>query len=220
MSFVTEAKFISIKNFLSKNLWASPLGIAVLFALVKLLVHFLANGQYGYFRDELYFMACGEHLDWGYVDHAPMMTFVAKISRMVLGDSLFAIRFLPALAGAIKLILTGLIVKELGGRRFATALACLCVLVAPIYLGIDNLLSMNAFEPVFWMGCVYFALLAVNRENPRFWIGFGILAGLGLMNKHSMIFFGFAFVVGLLLTRQRRFCPRKKTRSPPSIRER
>jgi hypothetical protein len=185
--------------------WKGALAIAVYFALAKLLIHLLANRGYGYFRDELYYLACGERLDWGYVDHAPMIALAAKLSRAVLGDSLSAIRFLPALAGAVKVLLTGLMVRQFGGRRFAVMLACLCVMVAPVYLGIDNFLSMNAFEPVFWMGCVYFIILAINRNDSRYWVGFGVLAGLGLQNKHSMLFFGLAILAGLVLTPARRF---------------
>ncbi|HYP51885.1 MAG TPA: glycosyltransferase family 39 protein, partial [Pyrinomonadaceae bacterium] len=151
------------------NHWLSPLAIGAYFAVFKLFLHFIFNSNYGYFRDELYFLACGEHLAWGYPDHAPMVAMMAKASRAFLGDSLFAIRFFPAVAGAAKIFLTALLVKEFGGKRFATFLACLCVLCAPVYLAIDNLLSMNALEPVFWMLCVYFAVLAIKRENPRYW---------------------------------------------------
>lgn len=187
-----------------ENRWLSPLALGAYFAFFKLLLHFAFNDSYGYFRDELYFIACGEHLAWGYPDHAPLIALVTKISRVLLGDSLFAIRFFPALAGAIKVFLTALFVKEFGGKRFAVVLACLCVIFAPVYLAIDNLLAMNAFEPVFWMGCVYFAVLAVKRENPHYWLWFGLFAGLGLMNKHTMLFFGFALVTGLILTSARR----------------
>lgn len=193
------------QSHIAESRWTSSLAIAFYFALAKLLIHFLFNGGYGYFRDELYFLACGEHLDWGYVDHAPMIALVAKLSRAALGDSLFAIRFLPAVAGAVKVLLTGLLGREFGGRRFSVALACLCVVLAPVYLTIDNLLSMNAFEPVFWMGCVYFIVLAINRQDSRFWIGFGLLAGLGLQNKHSMLIFGLAVFIGLVASPARRF---------------
>jgi len=188
----------------AESRWTSACAVAVYFALAKLLIHFLANGQYGYFRDELYFLACGEHLDWGYADHAPLIALAAKLSRAILGDSLFAIRFLPAVAGALKVLLTGLMTREFGGGRFGVALACLCVLVAPAYLATDNLLSMNAFEPVFWMGGAYFLILAVKRREPRFLLGFGLCAGLGLQNKHTMLFFGCGVVAGLLLTPARR----------------
>lgn len=184
--------------------WSSPLAIGGYFAVFTLLLHFAFNGGYGYFRDELYYIACGEHLAWGYPDHAPMVALMAKASRVLLGDSLFAIRFFPAMAGAAKVFLTALLVKEFGGGRFAAFLACLCVLCAPVYLAIDNFLSMNSLEPLFWMLCVYFAVLALKREAPRYWLLFGLFAGLGLQNKHSMAFFGFSLVAGLLLTRERK----------------
>ena len=184
--------------------WASPLAVAVYFALFKLLIHVLTSGRYGYFRDELYYIACGEHLDWGYVDHAPLVAWAVRLSRALLGDSLFALRLLPAAAGALKVLLTGLIARELGGGRFAVALSCLCVLVGG-HLALDSFFSMNAFEPVFWTGGAYFIVLAVKRDEPRFWLWFGLLAGLGLENKHSTLFFGFGVFAGLLLTPARRF---------------
>ena len=186
------------------NRWLTPFAIGGYFAVFTLLLHFAFNGGYGYFRDELYYIACGEHLAWGYPDHAPMVALMAKASRVLFGDSLFAIRLFPAVAGAFKVFLTALLVKEFGGGRFAAFLACLCVLCAPVYLAIDNFLSMNSLEPIFWMLCVYFAVLAIKRETPRYWLLFGLFAGLGLMNKHSMAFFGFSLAAGLLLTRDRK----------------
>ncbi len=189
----------------AESRWTSPLAVAYYFATAKLLIHLLTNGQYGYFRDEFYYLARGDHLDWGYVDQAPLAPWLARLSRVLLGDSLSALRFLPAVAGATKVLLTGLMVHEFGGRHFAVMLACLCVLVAPGYLGIDTLFSVNAFEPLFWMGCAYCVILAINRDDPRAWLWFGLLAGLGLENKHSMLFFGFGLFIGLLLTSARRF---------------
>src|ERR1700752_5434532 len=82
-------------------------------------VHFLFNSKYGYFRDELYYAACGEHLAWGYIDHAPLVALIARVSRATLGDSLFALRFFPALAAAAKVYLSGWMARELNGGRFA-----------------------------------------------------------------------------------------------------
>lgn len=183
---------------------SSPIAIAFAIAAIKLVLYVVAGANYGYFRDELYYLACADHLAWGYPDHAPLSIFIAWLSRAVLGDSLYAIHFFPALAGAFKIILTGLIVREFGGRHIAMLLACLCVLVAPVYLGIDSLMSMNAYEPIFWIGCVLSYIWAVKREDPRYWLLFGACAGLGLMNKHSMMFFGAAILIGLLLTKDRR----------------
>ena len=181
-----------------------PIAIAVILAFCKLLLFIYIGNRYGYFRDEMYFLACADHLAWGYPDHAPLSVFLAKISRDIFGDSLHAIRLLPELAGALRILITGLIVKEFGGKHLAMLIACLAVLVAPGYLAIDNLMSMNSYESIFWMGCVLSYIWAIRREDPNYWLMFGAFAGLGLMNKHSMLFFGASFVAGLLLTRDRR----------------
>jgi hypothetical protein len=189
---------------LDRGKWLeSDQAITICFAAAACLVHFLWNGGYGYFRDELYYAACGQHLAWGYVDQAPLIALVARISRMLLGDSLRALRFFPALSAGVKILLTGWIAHELGGRRYAQILAGTAMLLCPIYLTMDNFLSMNAFEPLFWMGCVAIALRIIRTGNERLWILFGLIAGIGILNKHSMLFFGFALVLALGVTRQR-----------------
>jgi hypothetical protein len=179
-------------------------GVVFWLAALACLVHFLFNSRYGYFRDELYYAACGQHLAWGYVDHAPLVALIARLSRMLLGDSLFALRFLPALSAGAKVLLAAWIVRELDGRRFAQLLAAVCILFAPIYLTFDNFLSMNAFEPLFWMLCAAIFLRIVRSRNQRLWLLYGLVAGVGLLNKHSMLFFGFGMLLGMLLTPERR----------------
>ena len=124
------------------------------------------------------------------------------VVRVVLGQSLAAIRLLPALAGVAEVLLTALIARELGGKRFAQALAAMAALVAPGILGADGILTMNAFEPWFWMGCAYLLIRLIKTENTKLWIWFGILAGFGLENKYSMLIFGAGLVLGLLLSRR------------------
>lgn len=178
-------------------------GVAVCFAVAACLVHFLWNGRYGYFRDELYYAACGQHLAWGYADHAPLIALIARISRMLFGDSLRSLRFFPALSSGAKILITAWIVRELGGRRYAQILAATAMLLCPIYLAMDNFLSMNAFEPVFWMLCVAISLRIIRTGNARLWLWFGLVAGIGIMNKHSMLIFGLAFVLALAASRHR-----------------
>ena len=138
------------------------------------------------------------------MDQPPLIALVAWLVRAVLGQSLAAIRLLPALAGVAEVLLTALIARELGGKRFAQALAALSVLVAPAILGIDALLTMNAFEPLFWMGCAYLAIRIIKTGNTKLWMWFGLLAGFGLENKYSMLIFGAGLVLGLLLSAERR----------------
>ena len=182
------------------------LAIGVLIALCacKLLLHlFTSVLRYGYFRDELYYLDMARHLDWGYVDAAPLIAVYAKVA-LLMGGSLAALRILPALAGTALIVLTVLIARELGGNRYAQFLAGLCILLCPSILVTDSLLTMNAFEPLFWMGCILVIARIVRTGDSRLWLWFGVLAGLGLENKHSTLFFGFAVTVALLLTPNRR----------------
>ena len=172
--------------------------------MAALLVHLLTNGRYGYFRDELYYIACGRHLAFGYVDQPPLSILLLRLSQLLLGDSLFAIRLLPALAGAAIVALTGIIAREIGGRTWAIALACTGSLCALFNLAVGNFFSMNAFEPLFWMGAVYLLVRITNGGPPTLWLWFGVLLGLGIENKHSTVFFGVGIFVALLLTPERR----------------
>ena len=178
--------------------------IVLLLALANFLMHIYFNNRYGYFRDEFDYMACGDHLAWGYVDHPPLIPFLIKICRLVLGDSLRSIRFIPALATSAAAILAAMIARELGGRRFAMVLSALAFIVSPISLSDGSLLTTNCLEPLLWMGCVYFAILAIKRDDARYWLWFGVVAGLGLEEKYSIAVLGFSIVAGLLLTAQRR----------------
>jgi hypothetical protein len=177
---------------------------AGLVAAIKLLLHLFAGRHYGYFVDELYYLACSEHLAWGYVDQPPLIALIAKLTRMTLGDSLPAIHLLPAIAGALKVLLAAMIAREMGGKRFAQTLAALAALVAPGFLALDNWMSMNVFEPLFWMGCAFLVMRIIRTGDTKLWLWFGVLAGVGLENKHSMLIFGFALIAGLLLTPERR----------------
>ncbi len=183
-----------------------PLAVGVMVGLcaVKLLLHlFTSVRHYGYFRDELYYLDMARHLDWGYVDAAPLVAVYAKIA-LWMGGSLAALRILPALAGTALIALTILIARELGGGRYAQFLAGLCILLCPAVLLVDSLFTNNVFEPLYWMGCVWVVARILRTGDSRLWIWFGVLAGLGLENKHSTLSFGFAVTVALLLTHHRR----------------
>jgi 4-amino-4-deoxy-L-arabinose transferase-like glycosyltransferase len=174
------------------------------FSLGTFLLHMGFNGRFGYFRDELYYIACGRHLDWGYVDQPPLIALLTWLERAALGDSLHALRFLPALASGLLALLTGLLTVEFGGRRYAAGLACLAAALAPAYLVNYNLMTMNAFEPLFWMACALLAVHIFNGGDPKLWLLFGLVAGIGLQNKQSMAFFAAAFLLGMLWASERR----------------
>ncbi|MBX7258020.1 MAG: glycosyltransferase family 39 protein [Candidatus Hydrogenedentes bacterium] len=176
-----------------------------LFALAKILISATTMYGYGYFRDEMYYIDCAKHLAWGYVDHPPLSIAILAVWRAVFGDSMLALRFPAILAGACSVVLAGLIAREMGGKRFAQGLACLCVLFAPIYLAMSTFFSMNAFDQMFWTLMAYVIVRMINRDDPRMWLWFGVVAGFGLLNKISVTFFGFGIVVAMLFTPHRKY---------------
>src|SRR3989440_4576711 len=198
-----------VPNNQRQSFLADGMPIVLFLAFANFLLHLYFNNRYGYFRDEFDYMACGDRLAWGYVDQPPLVPFLIKISRLVLGDSLRSIRIVPALATSAAVILTAMIARELGGRRFALVLSALAFIGVPIYLNDGSVMTTNCLEPLLWMGCVYFAIMAIKSDDPHYWLWFGVVAGIGLEEKYSIAVLGFAIVVGLLLTEQRRVFTKK-----------
>lgn len=179
--------------------------VVLLLAGIKLLLHLLTTANYGLFVDELYFLACGQHLAWGYVDMPPLTAALAWLARLVFADSVAGIHVIPALAGAGLVLEVGWLVKELGGQIFAQLLAGVCVIVAGVFLTIHSYLSMNAIEPLLWVGCAAVLVRLVKTGESKLWLWFGVLAGIGLMNKNTMLLFGASILTGLLLTSARKW---------------
>jgi dolichyl-phosphate-mannose--protein O-mannosyl transferase len=169
---------LSIKSLFSQNL-ALPYALA----FAQLTLQILFHGDYGYFRDELYYIACSKHLALGYVDQPPLSLFILAVTRWVLGDSLQAIRFFPSLAGAVVVVIAALMTRKLGGGRFAQGLASFSVVAAHVLLGTGRYFSMNAFDVVFWSLALYLVVRIFVEDNPRLWLWFGVVIGLGLLNK-------------------------------------
>ncbi len=178
----------------------------------KIALHVATITRYGYFRDELYYLACSRHLAWGYVDHPPLSVALLALVRVTLGESLVAIRLLPALAGAATLYLAARIARELGGGRYAQGLAALATLAAPQFLGVNGFYSMNSFDILLWplaslllLRClrVGAAPESVGGGRTLRWLLLGIVIGLGIENKLSMLWLAAGLFVGLAVTRPR-----------------
>jgi hypothetical protein len=190
----------------SRNVFLSDTAILCYLGLAKLFIHLATNlaGGYGYFRDELYYVACSDHMAWGYVDQPPLSIALLWLSRLLLGDSLFGIRFLPALAGALVVVLAGLMTRELGGKRSAQVLAACSVIVAPLTLGTNSYFSMNSFDILLWTLAFYLLIRIMKNDDRRQWIFLGLVLGFGLLNKISVLWLGAGLAAGLLLTRNRK----------------
>ena len=193
-----------MNKILSRGVLLSDKAVLLYLALAKFILHLLYNGRYGYFRDELYYIICGDRLDFGYVDMPPFTPLMARLSRLLFGDSLLGLRILPALAGAATVLLAGLIARKLGGGRFAQALAALSVIVSGVILNFSVMLTNNAFDLLFWTLAAYILILIIKDNRPRLWLAFGLVAGIALQNKYSIAFFVVAMGVGLLLSPARK----------------
>ena len=180
------------------------LAVVLAIAALRFAILMLGANRYGYFGDELYFLAAADHLDWGYVDFPPLIALVGWLLRHSTGVSLIAIHTVGALAGAATVFLTGMIARELGAGVYGIALACTGFMAAAAFWVMQHLFSMNMFEPLLWMALACIVLRLINTGNQRLWLWFGVIAGIGMENKYSIAIFGFALVVALLFTPQRR----------------
>ena len=169
-------------------------------AFLKILIHLPVLGRYGYHHDELYFIACGQHLSLGYVDHAPLLPWIARLAATLFGQSLVGFRISSVLAGAATIFLVGLIARRMGGGRLAQVATCLAMITALVYLRAGSVLCLPAFEIFFWTLTFYFLVRIVQEDSPRLWPLVGLAVGLGLLNKHAMLFLGCGLVVGLAVT--------------------
>src|ERR1041385_8471764 len=154
------------------------LKIPVALALLQFAVQTAFHGNYGYFRDELYYIACSDHLAFGYVDQPPLSIAILWVNRLILGDSLHALRFLPSFAGACVVVLAALIARKLGGGKFAQGLAALSVVAAHGLIGKGTTFSMNPFDVLFWTLGGYVVVTILGSDKPRLWVLFGLIAGL------------------------------------------
>jgi 4-amino-4-deoxy-L-arabinose transferase-like glycosyltransferase len=171
--------------------------------LIALAVHLIGNPHYGFFRDELYFIICGFHPAWGYVDQPPIVPLLAAGSQLF-GHSLFTLRALPALFAAGGAYVTCLLAFELGGGTFAAVLATLAYLAAGVLESFGAKVGPDMVGLWLWPLAALYALRVVKGADPRWWIAVGAAVGIALESKYSVLFFAVALLAGLALTPQRR----------------
>ncbi len=183
------------------GIWTRP---SIWLAVACLVLHALANGHYGFFRDELYFIVCGLRPDWGYVDQPPLIPLLAAGAHALSGDNVWLFRLWPALAMSATVAAAAEFARAVGGGRFAQGLAGLCVLLGPIFLLQGVLFYTDMFQALTWLGLAWILLRLERTGDERWWLAFGAVAGLSLQSKYLVAFFIAALMIGLLATPQRR----------------
>ncbi len=154
---------------------------------------------YGFFIDEFYYIACANNPAAGYVDHPPLAPLLLTVFQFFFGDSIYAVRILPALAASASVFFTGIITKEIRGGKFAQLLAACAMATSPTIIAFGGFYSMNAFEPLLAILLLYFTIKMIKEDNSKRWIVLGIIMGIGMMNKHTFGVFIIALVFSLLL---------------------
>ena len=169
-------------------------------AVAMVMVELAVASRYGIHRDELYFIACARHLAWGYVDQPPFVPTVARVETALFGTSAFALRVLPALSGAIAVICTALMARELGGGRRAQGLAALAAACSAEVLAAVHLLSTTTFDITFWAAITLVVLRILRTGASRLWLVAGALLGVALLNKYNVLALVGGLVVGVVMT--------------------
>jgi hypothetical protein len=177
--------------------------LILLFASLKLLIHFLTFSNFELHRDAYLYYAQSEHLDWGYFSAPPTTALLGKIATLIFGNTTFALRFFPALTGALTILIIGLAIKELGGGKPAIILACSAFLFSPAYIHVNALFQPVAMDIFYWVFVCYLILVLTKRNNPKIWIWIAFVSGLAFLNKYSIVFLLTAFAISLLFSKQR-----------------
>ena len=166
-------------------------------------LHLVGNPHYGFFRDELYFIICGRHPQWGYVDQPPIAPLLAAATQMF-GHSLWLLRAVPAAFAAGGVYVTCLLALELGGGPFAEVVAALTVFFAPVLMNFGMKVSPDMVGLWLWPLAALYTLRLSKGAGLRGWLAIGAIVGVCLQSKYSVLFFAVSLVLGLLLTRERR----------------
>ncbi len=183
---------------ISRNLITLILTISIINLLIYLLT--TAFTSYGMFRDEYYYLACANRLDFGYVDHPPFSIWILALWKSLFGDSMFVIRIVPAIVTSVIVFIIGLFTVRLGGNKVAVIISTVTFMLSPIFLGINTYYSMNVFDFLFWISSAYIFLRIIQTGNSRLWILLGVVIGFGLLNKTSMLWLGAGIFAGTVFT--------------------
>jgi hypothetical protein len=166
-------------------------------------------GGYGYHGDELYFVAAGRHLAWGYPDQPPLTPFLAHLMDLIAPDNLVVLRIPAALAAGLTVLFVALIARELGGRPRAQLIAASAAAVSGLVLVPGHMLHTTTIDVCLSAALAWLVVRVLRTGDERLLPAAGAVLGLGLLNKYQIAVVAVAMVVGLAVVG-----PRDVLRSP------
>jgi len=164
--------------------------------------HLAVSWRYGYYRDELYFIACAKRLAWGYVDMPPLTAFVSWLAAPAHYE-IVVVRFTVAIAAGVTAYLACAIAAQLGGGMWSQRLSGLTVALTPAYLFLGTTLTTTSYEPLTWALVIYAAMRLVRSRDPRWWAAIAAAVTFGFYGKYSMFLLAVTMLIALLLTPER-----------------
>jgi len=170
-------------------------------AAVSALVHLAVAGRYGWHRDEFYYVLCGRHLAWGYVDQPPLTPVLARLAAALPGG-VWPLRVLAVAAQTGCILLAGVLAAELGGGRRAQTLAAAAVAACPIFVGGSLLFGTTVTDQLAWVALFVLVARALRLGTTPAWLAAGLVAGLALENKDTVAVMLLGVAVGLALYRR------------------
>ena len=183
------------------RIFSNEQAIIIYLVVIKVLFHLLLP-EYGYFRDELYYVAIGDQFNLSNLDMLPLSPLYLKLFTLIFGYSIKTIHLASSLLGAASLFLTCLITKELGGHKYAVLLTGIFFLFSGFTI-FGSLFSYDSIDFLVIVSALYLLVKIFKTEKQGLWIYLGLILGLGLMNKLTTLFFGSAIFVSLWLVPQR-----------------
>lgn len=166
-------------------------------------MHLFGAARYGFFRDELYFIACAQHLAWGYVDQPPLVAWVSAFAAPF-HYSLLAVRLTPCIAAALTVFAVCFLARDLGASRFGQLLAGVAVLFMPANLALGSMLATTSFEPLTWTCTMIVALRILSGDGARAWAMVVWIIAAAFYAKYTIMLLAIALLIGMVCTRERR----------------
>jgi hypothetical protein len=179
------------------------LGIALI-ALAAVALEFAFSARYGYVRDELYFLAAGQHLAPGYVDQPALTPLLARFSSIVFGNTVVGLRVLPALSLGVIVLLTAAMSRRLGAGRAGQLLAAAGAATCAQYLGAAHEMTTAVPDFVLWAATLYLVVRLLDSGDPRWWLAIGLTVGVSSAAKWNIAFLVASLAAGFAATDARR----------------
>ncbi|MGB8839651.1 MAG: glycosyltransferase family 39 protein [Aliidongia sp.] len=164
-----------------------------------MILHLTVAGRYGIFGDELYFIICGRHPAFGYVDQPPLLPLIDAATQLF-GNNVWLLRVPAALAATALIPLTAAFARQVGGNATSALLAAAAVALAPILIVLTSITATWTFEPLTWTLFAYFIAQGVAGRSDRTFLWAGLTAGVSMEAKYGIAIWIVALAIGLLLT--------------------